>query len=141
MQWTIRLALEADYPLVLDSWLKSTRDEPWAGNVPNNLASAVLQESLKQLLARGAKVLVAANPERDNQVVGWICAEPGREAEKVVHMIYVKKPFRRNGIARELLRAVGLQPTDPFPFTYRTRMSRVFPNAKYLPAIQRRHKI
>ncbi len=141
MEWLIRKAEADDFPLVLDSWIKSVRDSPWAGNVPNNMAMAVLQESLKQLMLRGAKVLVAANPDRPQQIVGWICAEPGRESEKVVHAVYTKRPFRRLGIAKQLLASVGLSPTDPFPYTYRTLMSRVFPNAKYLPGIQRRHKI
>jgi hypothetical protein len=126
---------------VLDSWLKSTRDEPWAGNIPNNMAMAVLQEAVRQLLLRGATILVAANPERPAQIVGWLCSEPGREAERIVHAIYCKRPFRRTKVASQLLEAVGLSPTDKFPFTYRTIMSRVFPNARYIPGIQRRHKV
>lgn len=141
MTWAIRPAVEADYPFVMDSWQKATRDEPWSGNVPNNMVAAVLQEALKQLLMRGARVLIACNPERSDQIVGWVCAEAGREAEKVVHAIYTKRPFRRMGVARQLLAAVGLRPDDPFPYTYRTRMSRAFPNAKHIPGIQRRHKI
>lgn len=139
--WGIRLFTEDDRAFLLDSWLKSTRDEPASGNVPNNMAAAVLQEAVRQLLVRGAKILIAHNPDRDSQIVGWICAEAGREGEKIVHMIYSKKPFRRLGIAKQLLAAVGLTPTDRFPYTYRTRMSRVFPNARHMPAIQRRHRI
>jgi GNAT superfamily N-acetyltransferase len=139
--WTIRAAREDDFAFVMDSWLRSTRDEPWSGNVCNNMAMAVLHESVKQLMLRGAKIVVAVNPERDNQVIGWLCYEFGRPPEKVVHAIYCKRPFRRMGVARQLLAYVDLRPDDPFPYTYRTRMSRCFPNAKHLPAIQRRHKI
>lgn len=141
MKWLIRQVVQEDYAFVLDSWLKSTRDEKWAGNVPNNMAMAVLQEAVRQLVLRGARILVAANPERSNQIVGWICAEAGREGEKIVHAIYTKRPFRRLGIAKALLDSVGLRPDDPFPYTYRTLMSRAFPNAKHIPGIQRRQKV
>lgn len=141
MNWLIRKAEQEDYAFVLDSWLKSTRDECWSGNVPNNMAMAVLQESVRQLITRGATILIAANPERPTQIVGWICSEAGRESEKVVHAIYCKRPFRRTKVASQLLAAVGLRPDDPFPYTYRSIMSRVFPNAKHIPGIQRRQRI
>lgn len=141
MQWHIRPAAQDDYAFILDSWQKATRDEPWSGNVPNNMVAAVLQEALKQLLVRGARVQVACNPERHDQIIGWLCSEVGRNNEAIVHAIYTKRTFRRMGVARQLLATVGLQPTDPFPFTYKTRMSRAFVNAKHIPGIQRRHKI
>lgn len=125
----------------MDSWAKSTRDSPWAGVIPNNAYMAVLSETVKQLIVRGARITVAANPERPSQIVGWACIEPGRDGERVVHAIYTKRPFRRMKVASQLLASAGLQPDDPFPYTYRTLMSRVFPNAKYFPAIARRQKI
>lgn len=139
--WHIRLANDDDRPFLLDSWAKSTRDEPWAGCIPNNMYMAVLQESVRQLVARGMHILIACNPERESQIVGWLAVEKGRDAERVVHMLYCKRAFRRMGIARLLLAQVGLKPDDPFVYTYRTRMSRVFPNAKHLPAVARRHKV
>lgn len=139
--WLIRKAEQADYALILDSWLKSTRDSPWSGNVPNNLAMSVLTESVRQLVTRGAIILVAANPERPDQIVGWLCSEAGRESERIVHALYTKRFARRLGVAKALLAAVGLRPDDHFPYTYRTIMSRVFPNAKFVPGIQRRQKI
>jgi L-amino acid N-acyltransferase YncA len=139
--WVIRPAKEDDFAFILDSWLKSTRDEPWAGVVCNNMAMAVLQETVRQLMLRGMKVSVAVNPERDEQIVGWLASEPGRPPEVIVHAIYVKQPFRRMGTAKQLLATVGLSPSDPFPYTYRSRLSRAFPNAKHLPGIARRHKV
>lgn len=141
MQWAIRKAEQVDYAFITDSWMKSTRDEPWSGVIPNNMAMAVLVETIRQLVTRGAVIHVACNPERENQVIGWLCSEPGRNGERVVHHMYTKRTFRRMGVAKQLLAHVGLRPDDPFPFTYRTRMSRAFPNAKHLPAIARRQKI
>lgn len=139
--WLLRPAVQEDYAFILDSWHKSTRDEQWAGNVPNHMFMAVLKESVRQLVVRGAKITVCANPGRPGQIVGWLCSENGRNGEQVVHALYCKRPFRRMGVARVLLGSVGLRPDDPFPFTYKTRMSRAFPNSKHLPAIQRREKI
>jgi hypothetical protein len=43
---------------------------------------------VEQLLAR-SKVVVACNPERPYQVIGYVVAEPG-----VLHWVFVKSPFR-----------------------------------------------
>lgn len=139
--WGIRVANGDDRPFILDSWSKSTKEEVYAGNIPNHMVMAVLSVAVTQLMERGAKILVAHNPERESQIVGWLCAEQGRGTEIVMHAIYCKRPFRRMGIAKQLLARVGLLYTDPFPYTYRSRLSRVFPNARYMPSLQRRKSL
>lgn len=88
-----------DLPFVLNSWLKSDRD-----NGRNRLMSqetyygGYRDECIKKL-DKGF-VTVACNTEDEDQIFGWVCADAG-----VIHYVYVKVPFRNSGVASALVKA------------------------------------
>lgn len=50
-------------------------------------------------------VLLAVPEATASTIAGWACAEPG-----VVHYVYVVETFRKLGVARALLEAIGIEP-------------------------------
>lgn len=128
--WVIQRC-EAIPSFCIDSWLSSFRSSPWAGPVVNNAYRAVYTETIRQLVARGAQVLVAVNPDYPDHILGWICTERTRDGKPVVHMVYVKSLFRRKRVASSLFEAAGINPKERFYYTFRTQQAGRFPGGKY----------
>ncbi len=106
---------------ILDAWTRSYRDSPWAGTVTNDRYAETQRWTITNLLARGAKVLVAIPAIGPRRIAGLVCYEsPG-----LLHYLYVKQAFRGLGVARMLSEVAkslsGLQ--GPGRFTHRTRAS------------------
>lgn len=134
--WVIQTREASGIPaFVSKSWLASFRSSDWAGPVPNNLFEQVYADAIRQLLERGAQVLVACNPDAPDHVLGWICFERTRDDRPVVHYMYTKSLFRRRGVARSLLAAAGIDPKARFFYTYRTERARLFPGGRYVREI------
>jgi predicted GNAT superfamily acetyltransferase len=132
----------AEIPLVLDSWAKSWRQSDYAGTVPNHLFFATNKEMIGGLIARGAKLVAAAIR---NRVAGWVCYEHKGDDTAVVHMVYVKDPYRRNELGREVglgteLVDIAIAGRPKVFYTHKTRHSRyVLPkHAVWCPEIARR---
>jgi GNAT superfamily N-acetyltransferase len=126
----------ADVRFVVDSWLRSYRMSPWAGVIPNHRWFDVMHESVSELLARGAKLLVACNKDAPDQILGWVCHEKVRGGT-CIHFVYTKEIVRRRGVASELLRHVTSENDERF-YTFRTRASAYFPAYRFAPEIARR---
>lgn len=113
-----RGARSDDFKFIFDSWLRSWRESPWAGVIPNNLYFPLTRSTIEQLVARGAEFVIAclaADPER---ILGWICYEQtGPKA--VVHYIYVKDPYLPLGIGDALVGQIPGQKPGFFTFRYR----------------------
>lgn len=138
---TFRAARPSDVPFILDSWIKSFRESPWAGVVPNNQFYAVTREAIEGLLARGAKLTIACSRADEDQILGWTCLEPVRDGT-ACHFTYVKDPYRKRGLATELLTHGTHSPQegDRRFYTFRTRCSSYFSRTGWVhePAIARR---
>lgn len=132
-----RELVPGDVALVNDTWSKSFRDSPWAGVIPNNMYHEVTRQTITGLMARGARFIVACRIDDPDQVLGWLCHEdvPGGSA---VHYLFVKGPYRRQGLASELLRRLGTPPDARRFYTHRTRNSGHFPGWTHAPEIARR---
>jgi len=98
--------------------MKSPDDDPivydsWAGSLADELEITEEREKkrfkrgqfpvLRELVAHG-RVLVATSRKDLDRVVGWICYEPA----DVLHFVFVKKPYRQFGVARQLIEAAGM---------------------------------
>lgn len=116
----LRAAGKADIPFITSSWLKSYRDSAAVKGVPNTIYYASHHRVLEHLIPRST-VLVAANPDATEQILGWICAELVNGAF-VLHFLYVKNVFRRFGLAQKLVASLEEveKPVAHF-FTHRTR--------------------
>lgn len=127
-----------DVSFVLDSWIKSFRDSPWAGVVPNHRFFDITHEVIEELLQRGAKVEVAAAKHDPTRILGWVCYEPVKGGT-AIHYLYVKDPFRLQGLGRSLLeRANESTPNGSKFYTFRTRAAAYFPEWRHVPEIARR---
>lgn len=107
---------KADEAFIYNSWLKSYRDSPTVRSVPNSLYFAAHHDVIEQLLSSPtANVIIACNPEDPEQIYGYGVGDVG-----VIHWIYVKHPFRGNGLGRALeQRLVGT--ADAVTYTHRVK--------------------
>ncbi len=135
----IRPMVPGDIDRILREWLNSFRNSPWAGVVPNNLYKRVMSETVRQLLARGARVDVACYADKPEMIVGFSCTEL-TPRDKILHYVFVRSYYRNNGIARALLDQAGLSRGGPFVYTFRTPDSRHFPGGRHMPELARRRE-
>jgi len=108
-----------DLAFIVDSWLMSMRDAPlfsWVW-VPNGPYFQSTGRRIRRVL-ESATVLVARPTQQGEgehkDIAAWICGEKDPQAPPppaatvpLVHWIYTKQPFRRLGLARQLLGALG----------------------------------
>lgn len=129
-----------EFKLVKDAWANSFRKSPWAGCIPNHLYDQVSRESIRSILDRGARVLVAVTPIHGREdefpavrrVMGYSVSEPHRG---ILHWLYVKAGpdglgYRGVGIGRAILERTILEfnPNVEWTYTFRTRASERFLN-------------
>ncbi len=139
-----RLATDEDMPYVFGSWIDSWRNQQSAGLIPMDVYLEVQTNLIQRLLARpGCDVLVAYHPGETDHVAdlyGWLCAEQTSRGP-VVHYVYTRESQRKEGIARGMLLAAGIDPDGPFFFTAMTSTVKRFigrkPKAKYEPLCAR----
>src|SRR5436309_249818 len=99
-----RPGTDADWPFVFATWLRCYRySSAFAKPIPEEVFFRFHHAVIQRILSRGASLRIAHLADEPGVILGYLVTEPG-----VVHFVYVKKPFRRNGIARSLFRG-----TDP----------------------------
>lgn len=140
---TFRNPTPSDLNFIRSSWRNSFADGPWCNhpktNVPlegiveyrgkpvfqeaRHLLQSVYDMEHEEIMSRliihsmhnyGIKLAV-----KDDVILGWACTD----GSDVVHFIYVKKDFRRQGLASLLLKELGFSADKPTAFTHRTRVS------------------
>jgi hypothetical protein len=132
----LRAMRPSDEPFVYAAWIGSYRTSAQAGVVPNHLFYAVTKAAVKQLLARGMRVVLAVNPDDDDQLLGFVAYEPG-----VLHYIFVKDLVRRCGVATALLAFAGFQSDAPVLHTFWTPDARFIGERRiHRPDIARRRQ-
>jgi hypothetical protein len=138
--WSVKPLRETTVPpsFVVESWLASYRASPWSGVVTNNLYDAVYGDTIRQLFERGALCWVAHHPDDENHIIGFLVTEYTRDGVPVVHYVFTKDYARRQGVARSLFAAAGIDPKERFFYTFRTGSARAFPGGRYEPAVARR---
>lgn len=110
---------EQHIPFVFDYWLESFRLAHAAGPIPMDLYWPVYREVIKRLIDKPTvDVLGAYNPDDGDQFYGFLVRQ--RRSPPIVHYLYVKKPFRRNGIAKILMTAADIPTGRPFIYTFKT---------------------
>lgn len=135
---TIRAAKGTDAALILETWVGTYRNSPWAGVIPNNRFNEVTEDAIKQLLLRGSQIDCAVDAANPQHVVGYVVHEKTRLGEPVVHYLFVKDLYRRQGLARQLLEHAGIDPSAKFFYTFKTPFAKYFRGGRYVPAIARR---
>lgn len=114
----VREPFASDVPFFFDSWLRSWRQCPWAGVIPNNLYFQLTRSTIEQLVARGAEFKVACLASDPERILGWICHEQtGPDA--VVHYAYTKDPYLGLGVTEALVAAIPGNKPGFYTFRYR----------------------
>jgi GNAT superfamily N-acetyltransferase len=131
-----RSMYRADYNFVLSSWAHSFKGSPWAGVVPNNDWHASMKNIIDQLQTRGSEVVMAVADDDRDQIMGYVCYEKSLAGIPVIHYIFVKDDFRREGLGTALLGVTG---NGSLIYTFRTEDSQYLNKmGTHVPAIARR---
>lgn len=128
-----------DLGFIFGTWRDTFRESQWAGVVPNHLYRDTMDEMIRGLLTRGAKVMLATNPSDNSHLVGFICYETPLDHPPVLHYLFVKDAFRGYGAGKQLLERAGFRRDLAFHYTARTYLgSRRIKGGQFSPAIARR---
>ena len=101
-QLPIRPARESDDGFILDTWRESLRAESDIAKASTEAYRLVMLRHIRRLSREpGAVRLVCYDPQDDDTLVGYAVAT-GHE----LHYVYVRREFRRMGIARSLVEQV-----------------------------------
>lgn len=118
-----------DNACVVSSWVHSYRSSDWArlmhpstyGRTQRVIAEALLAQVTA---ANGpARLVVACASDDPDMVYGWVCGE-AQPRRTVLHYIWVKPPFRQQGIGAalvvEFMRRHGADQTAPCVVSHAT---------------------
>lgn len=94
---TLRPMKVEDYNFISNSYLKSYRNAPGVSILDNSIYYDEFKKRLDYLLLN-TECIVACHVDDPDQIFGYrIGSKP------IIHYVYVKWPFRRLGIAKQLL--------------------------------------
>jgi GNAT superfamily N-acetyltransferase len=85
---------------ITNAWLNSLQDSSMFWDVPRPVFFKRCHDTLAEILGRSAVLVVAAESDPDH-IIGFICYEVFDNA-LVIHYVYIKQLFRKQGIAKEL---------------------------------------
>lgn len=129
-----------DLAFVFDAWVESFRMSHAAGIIPMDMYRDLYREVVRRLMIQSV-TLVAYNDQKPVQLLGFITFD--REAaEPIIHYSFVKHFMRRNGLATALCAEAGIDPKEPFVYTFKSRvakeLTRSWTGAKFDPMVARR---
>lgn len=90
-----------DLPWVKDTFAKSYQDAPASRHVHGPIYKRGARQ-LVDILFERAECWVATPPKYPDLLLGWACVER-QDPAAVVHYLYVKKAYRKAGVARALV--------------------------------------
>lgn len=139
-----RPADSTDHRFIVKSWVASYRDADTAGFVQVEDWSDVMTPQIEKALDRPDVVATVAyetsDPDRGADLYGFIVADVV-ERPALIYYCYVKHAYRRCGIARGLLAAIGVDPELPFHYVCSTpfagMLRRKIPLSRWLPKLGR----
>lgn len=98
----VRAAIVDDLPFIFSTWLRSYRHSSnFAKKISNATFFAWHHKVIERFIERGGKVLVAHAVGEPGVILGYFCSE---NDNSIVQYVYVKKAFRKMGIAKELFK-------------------------------------
>ena len=141
--YAIREYRDDDEAFIYNSWLKSFRGAHFSGVLPSDLYYEAYRTLIDRILFDDrTSIAVCHNIENENQIFGYAVAADLGEHQPVLHYIYVKDPFRRAGIMKELVRHLQIERLERFFYTFRTGICKkltgptgVFPMASFKPSL------
>lgn len=98
----IRVAKLEDIPFIYSTWLRSYRHaSQFARKITTNVFYEMHHKVIDRFIERGGEVYIAHPAGEPDVILGYLCMDT---VQPVAQYIYVKKPFRKMGIARALIK-------------------------------------
>lgn len=114
----ITLADDEHAAFIKTSWLRSYRYADWVQGIESDAYYTGHSQIVERLLD-GSICAVAQHRTNTEQLYGFACGD--RIGDKfVLHYVYVKSPFRRNGIGKALVETVGYNHPERITGTHKT---------------------
>lgn len=93
-----------DIPFVASSWIRSYSER---GRTAQGMEYAAQMDGhgpiVDEILRRATtRATIACYPQQPKLILGWVVTE-GTSRAAIVHYVYVKQNYRRNGFAKKLL--------------------------------------
>lgn len=140
---SFRPAEPKDRKFIVESWKDSFRTAYTAGLISMDDWADVMRPQIEKILDRPIDVIVAYETEDTEalaDLIGWIGFEKLPDGP-YVYYVYVKYPYRNQGVATALFKAAGINPKKPFSYACSTRhvreLSTKIPLARWQPMIAR----
>lgn len=105
----IRLKESGDEPFIYNSWLQSNRAKH--PNMPTSDYYAHYKKIVTDILYK-SMVIVACDPSSPEFIYGYLVIRPVDDIP-ILHYAYVKKPFRKFGILKQLLKNQNIDIKEP----------------------------
>lgn len=126
-----------DRQFIVSTWSSSWKGSNYAGVISAERWSTVMRPELDAHLERpDARVIIACDRNDPTYFYGWIAGDVV-ERPAVVWYVYVKEPYRRAGIARQLFHRLGVDPLERFIYAcgapIAIRLAHKIPLAKLNP--------
>ena len=136
---SIRSANEDDHGFILNSWLKSYYD---TADISPRISRKVFFKNEGKIIENLLKtelVKIICNPFDETHIYGYACFN---DNPTILHYIYVKQPFRKMGLARNILR--DYMESEDVIISYSTGRIKRFGthyNFKYNPYVRNKHDL
>jgi hypothetical protein len=129
----LRPALDTDLSLVIDSWRRSIRDDPYIELIPWSVFESHILPAIVKL-ARIADVLCLSMRDEPDQILAWACFD-----KTTLHYMYCKQAFRRLGFATLLMLAAF--PAGDVPCSAYTQAAAWCRRLRYTPKVFKKDEV
>jgi hypothetical protein len=118
---SMRRARPADEPFIISGWSSSYRMSRDCAFIQMDGYADVMHPIVRSVLARPRTQTIVSEGDVLRGFISFEHSAIGNPP--LVHYVFVALPYRRRGIARGLFDAAGIDPSQPFEQSCRTRAS------------------
>lgn len=107
---------------IVSWWSSSYKKSHYAGLLWHEDYAEIMHRQISRILSEQARAAIMAFEESDPDFLYGFIVGDTTGPTPVVDYVFVKEPFRKEGIARALLGALGVSPGDRFVYSCKTRI-------------------
>lgn len=101
---------DQDLPIVYSSAARSLRSSPLYRDLPNDQWTEVINALITRMTTAPWQLTIAHPTGYPNEVAGFVMARHG--SKPAIGFVYVKEPYRRQGVGRALLESATRGETE-----------------------------
>jgi GNAT superfamily N-acetyltransferase len=130
---------DSDREFMVSHWSSSYKKSHSAGLIQADDWAGIMRPQIAKILDRpGMRATIAYDSDDPKFFYGFIVGDTDDIIDTpVIAYVYVKEPYRRQGIARGLFSAFGVEPNQRFVYACRTgivsKLSSKIPMARFNP--------